>query len=83
MGLFFAILFQSDINETTHIWVFLIFSFLGSLLAVVLFECVYKKAMAVSSSESNHDEGSDEDIRQENQNLIADSSPGNIVNAAY
>ena len=49
MGLFWAILFQSDIDQTNHIWVFFIFSYVGSLLAVVLFECVYKKAMNMSS----------------------------------
>ena len=47
LGLFWAILFQANITDTTHIWVFFFFSYLGSLLAVVLFECVYKKAMAV------------------------------------
>ena len=49
IGLFWAILFQSDIDATKHIWVFFIFSYLGSMLAVLLFECVYKKAMNMSS----------------------------------
>ena len=48
MGLFWAILFQSNIDDTKHIWVFFIFSYLGSMLAVLLFECVYKKAMNMS-----------------------------------
>ena len=38
MGLFWAILFQSDIDDTKHIWVFFIFAYLGSMLAVLLFE---------------------------------------------
>lgn len=49
MGLFWAILFQSDIDDTKHIWVFFIFAYLGSMLAVLLFECVYKKAMNMSN----------------------------------
>lgn len=61
MGLLFAILFQGDIRSTEHVWVFLIFSYIGSLLAVLLFECVYKKAMAVTVSEANQDDISDED----------------------
>jgi len=46
LGLFWAILFQSDIKDTKHIWVFFFFAYAGSMLAVLLFECVYKKAMA-------------------------------------
>lgn len=61
LGLFFAILFQGDIKTTEHTWVFLFFSYAGSMLAVLLFECVYKKAMAVSTSEANVDDISDED----------------------
>ena len=49
MGLFWATLFQSDIDRTKHIWVFFIFSYIGSLLAVLLFECVYKRAMNMSN----------------------------------
>jgi len=49
MGLFWAILFQSDIHNTKHLWVYFFFSYAGSLLAVVLFECVYKKAMNMST----------------------------------
>ena len=45
LGLTFAILFGGEIKQTEHIWVFLIFSYAGSLLAVLLFEYVYKKAM--------------------------------------
>jgi len=61
LGLFFAILFQGNIKTTEHTWVFLFFSYAGSMLAVLLFECVYKKAMAVSTSEANVDDISDED----------------------
>lgn len=82
LGLTFAILVQSDIRNTQGIWVFLIFSYLGSLLAVVLFECVYKRAMAVSAREADHEDLSDDDGRQENQNLI-DPPAGNIVNTTY
>ena len=49
MGLFWAVLFQSDIDRTKHIWVFFIFSYIGSMLAVLLFECVYKRAMTMSN----------------------------------
>lgn len=71
LGLFWAILFQGNINETKHIWVFFIFSYVGSLLAVVLFECVYKKAMSASNRARNNSCSSEDDegIGQ-NQNLL-------------
>lgn len=57
MGLFFAILFQGDVKTTTHTWVFLMFSYLGAILAVFLFEFVYKRAMvSVEEGEADDDE---------------------------
>ena len=79
MGLTWAILFPSNIDATKHIWVFLIFSYIGSLLAVLLFECVYKKAMRATGNEVDVDVSSDDDGRQENQNLI-DGPPNNYDN---
>lgn len=80
LGLFWAILFQSNIDETKHIWVFFLFSYMGSLLAVLLFECVYKKAMRASNQTHESDASSDDDgHRQENQGLLmnqVDQQPG-------
>ena len=57
LGLTFAIIFEGNIEYTKHIWVFLIFSYAGSLLAVFLFEYVYKKAMsAVQAVEHDYDD---------------------------
>jgi len=66
MGLFWAILFQADIERTKAIYVFFVFSYVGGLLAVVLFEFVYKKAMTIVQEE----EGDEEPIQEEEQNLI-------------
>ena len=51
LGLFWAILFQSDIKQTKAIYVFFVFAYVGGLLAVVLFEFVYKKAMTIVQEE--------------------------------
>jgi len=57
LGLTFAIIFEGNIDQTKHIWVFLVFSYVGSLLAVLLFEYVYKRAMsAVQAVEHDDDD---------------------------
>jgi len=53
LGLFFAILFDSDIDDTDNIWIFFIFSYVGAMCATLLFEYVYKRAIVVSEE---HDE---------------------------
>jgi glycerol uptake facilitator-like aquaporin len=67
LGLTVSILFQSDLLKTRHVWVFLIFSYIGSMLAVVLFEFVYKRAM-IAVDEVQDD---DEEERQEHDALIS------------
>ena len=44
-GIAVAQLFQGHIDDTNQIYVFFIFSFAGSILATLLFEFIYKKAM--------------------------------------
>ena len=44
-GIGAAILFQGNIDQTKFTWVYLFFAYAGSLLAVFLFEFVYKRAM--------------------------------------
>ena len=43
-GLFWAIAFHDDVDNTYHTWMFFFFAYFGSLLAVILFECLYKRA---------------------------------------
>ena len=66
LGLFWAILFQSDIDSTKAIYIFFIFAYVGGLLAVVLFEFVYKKAMTIVQEEEG-----DELPNQEEEQLIS------------
>lgn len=66
LGLFWAITFDGDVGKTDGIYIFFIFAYLGGLLAVVLFEFVYKKAMTIVQEE----EGDEEPIQEEEQ-LIA------------
>ena len=44
-GIAVAQLFQGHIDDTNQIYVFFIFSYAGSILATLLFEFIYKKAM--------------------------------------
>ena len=48
MGLLWGMIFGATLKETNNSWLFLLFSYLGSILAVLLFEFVYKKAVAVA-----------------------------------
>ena len=68
-GLFWAILFQADITHAKAIYLFFFFSYLGAILAVVLFEFVYKKAMTIVQEE----EGDEEPI-QEEEGLIQNNT---------
>ena len=52
LGLSTAILFKGDVGSTSNTWMFLIFSYIGSGLAVFLFEFVYKKAMTSVEEEN-------------------------------
>ena len=56
LGLTLAILFKGDIKQTDQTWMFLIFSYIGSALAVLLFEFVYKKAMVAVDRVDDEDE---------------------------
>ena len=69
LGLFWAILFQGDFNHTKAIYLFFIFSYVGALLSVVLFEFVYKRAMTIVQEE----EGDEEPI-QEEEGLIQNNN---------
>ena len=68
-GLFFGILFDGTIKETPGIWIFLFFAYFGSLLAIVLFEFVYKKAIAVVEDQEGA-MSSDDEERSEHDALI-------------
>ena len=60
-GLFWAILFQGNIKQAKHCYLFFIFAYVGAVLAVVLFEFVYKRAMTIVQEE----EGDEEPINEE------------------
>ena len=47
LGLFWAILFQADLEHTKAIYLFFAFAYVGAILAVILFEFVYKPAMTI------------------------------------
>lgn len=72
LGLFWAILFQGDVGDTNGIYIFFAMAYVGGLLAVVLFEFVYKKAMTIVQEE----EGDDEPIHEEEQNLMQNDGYG-------
>lgn len=67
LGLFWAITFDGDVGKTDGIYIFFIFAYLGGLLAVVLFEFVYKRAMTIVQEE----EGDEEPIHEGEEQLIA------------
>ena len=60
-GLFWAILFQGNISQAKHCYLFFAFAYVGAILAVVLFEFVYKRAMTIVQEE----EGDEEPINEE------------------
>ena len=59
-GLFMAIIFKGDVGATSNTWLFLLFSYVGSTLAVLLFEFVYKKAMTNVEEANQEDEETQE-----------------------
>ena len=63
-GLGFAILAQGQIKKTSNSWLFLVFSYVGSLLAVFLFEFIYKRAMP-------SDEPPEEDEEDHHDSLLS------------
>ena len=46
-GLFMGMAFDGIVDDAPGCWIFLFFAYGGSMLAIVLFEFVYKKAVAV------------------------------------
>lgn len=59
-GLTFAMIFHGDIGDTDNTWLFLLFAYVGSLVAVVLFEFVYKRAMiGIEEAKDEDDEEMD------------------------
>jgi len=67
LGEFWAILFSGNF-ESNGLWIFMTFGYAGALLAVVLFEFVYKKAVEtvdeVEQIVSDDDEGGDKLLAQ-------------------
>jgi glycerol uptake facilitator-like aquaporin len=65
LGNFWAVLFSGNFDRHygANMWVCLAFSYAGSLLAVVLFEFVYKKA--ILSIENKENASSSEDEKEE------------------
>ena len=64
LGEFWAVLFGGEYNKDAqyNMWVALFFAYAGSILAVLLFELVYKKAMdAVDEVEQIVSDDDDED----------------------
>ena len=53
-------LFKGNIKHTEQIWVFFIFSYGGAMLAMLLFEFVYKKAMDNTQRVDDEDDGEEE-----------------------
>ena len=73
LGIAAAQLFQGNIDETRQVWVFFIFSYVGSLLACLLFEFVYKKAI-INADRDGNDEVLDEDDDTAHDSLITPTS---------
>ena len=60
-GIFMGMLFDGEIDNVPGVWIFLFFAYAGSLLAILLFEFVYKKAMSVVEERDNNSAASDDD----------------------
>ena len=56
MGLLWGMIFGANVKNTSNSWLFLLFSYLGSILAVFLFEFIYKKAVATADQIEEMDE---------------------------
>ena len=59
-GIALGQLFKGNIKGTEQIWVFFIFSYGGAMLAMLLFEYVYKKAMDNTQRVEDDEDGEDE-----------------------
>lgn len=68
LGLLFAIIFKGNVKHADGIWMFLFFGYAGAALAVLLFECVYKKAMQVVDQRGEIEE--DDEDRSEHDALM-------------
>ena len=64
-GLMFAIIFKGDAPATDGIWMFLFFGYAGAALAILLFECVYKKAMQVVENRGEVDDEDEDAIEDQ------------------
>ena len=72
-GLMFAIIFKGNVKEADGVWMFLFFGYAGAALAVLLFECVYKKAMQVVEQRGEVDD--DDEDRSEHDALMPPVDP--------
>ena len=63
--------FNGNVKEMNWTWIFFTFSWLGSLLAVLMFECGFKRASAiVNQEEEPRDEVTSEVIVEAGQPLM-------------
>ena len=60
LGLMFSIIFKGNVKQADGVWMFLFFAYGGAALAVLLFECVYKKAMQVVENRGDVDDDDEE-----------------------
>ena len=70
LGLFFSILFNGKVGDSDGLWLFLFFGYAGAALAVLLFECVYKKAMQVVEQGADMDDDDVDEERSEHDSLM-------------
>jgi hypothetical protein len=54
--------FNGNMNATNYQWVYLTFSWLGGLLAVFAYECIFRRA---ENAVEAHDEEEDRDLAEE------------------
>ena len=60
MAVTWSMIFKGNLDDTDQTWMFLFFSYFGSLLAVFMFECIYKKAMVTVEEQEERDDDSDQ-----------------------
>ena len=74
LGMWWAMIFGGDYEETQGTYLFFFTGYLGGLLAVVLFEFVYKKAMTIVQEEEGDElpqEEHEEALLENNQSAYA------------
>ena len=71
MGLGAAMTFQGDIDKTKHTWIFLFFAYFGAIVAVVVFEFVYKPAMSAVENARDEDDDPEAEYNQQHDALMA------------